>query len=433
MKFQHSIAALVVILGGFITSSSAWADDLVLPQQQAQKHLGVATCASSTCHGSLQPLEKTRVLQNEFVTWSRLDPHSRGMRTLHSEESQRIAANLGLEQPAHKAKVCMDCHLDNPEPKARGRKFTHNDGVGCESCHGGAEKWLKPHTNKNRSTKDNIADGMYPTADPAARAKLCLSCHMGTQDKLATHEIMGAGHPRLSFELQTFTEIQPAHYRIDDDYRNRKHGSDPLQVWIAGVYQNAASWLDLIASDWLSPATIIPELTLFDCQACHHPMSDKHWKPRSSKGLPPGSIRLADSHIMMVWALTSQLQPNEHERLVSWLHELHQASVTSVDKLKEQASIGLTLLKELQQKQSKLAMSTKARRALLERIARGGKTGLFDDYSAAEQAAFAVQLLLREQNPERFSVIAGPLFESVADEDNFNIYRFRAAIGKALD
>ena len=432
MKTQHSIAALMVVLASLVTSS-AWADDLVLPQQQTQKHLGVATCASSTCHGSLQPLDNTRVLQNEFVTWSRLDPHSRGMQTLRSEASERIAYNLGLEQPAHKAKVCLDCHVDNPAPKAQGRKFTHNDGVGCESCHGGAEQWLKPHTNKNRSMEDNIADGMYPTANPVARAKLCLSCHMGNKDKFTTHEIMGAGHPRLSFELQTFTEIQPAHFRVDDDYRERKNTTDPIQVWIAGVYQNATSWLDLMASDWLNPATVIPELALFDCQACHHPMSDKHWKPRSSKGLPPGSVRIADSHIMMVWALTSQLQPGQHQRLVSWLHDIHQASASSVDALKEQAQIGLKLLAELEQKQTQLTLSRKDRRALLERIAHGGKTGLFDDYSAAEQAAFAVQLLLRELNPERFVEIGDPLFDSVADEDNFNIYQFRNAIGKALN
>jgi hypothetical protein len=60
---------------------------------------------------------------------------------------------------------------------------------------------------------------MYPTEQPEVRAKLCLSCHFGTEDKFATHRIMGAGHPRISFELDTFTEIQPAHFRVDEDYK----------------------------------------------------------------------------------------------------------------------------------------------------------------------------------------------------------------------
>lgn len=429
MNIRHILIALTISFASF----ASWAEHMVLPQQEEQKHLGVATCASSTCHGSLQPLENTRVLQNEFVTWSRLDPHSRGMQTLRNEASQRIAHNLGLEQPAHRSKICMDCHLDNPPPEARGRKFTHSDGVGCEACHGGSENWLKSHTNKDQSVKDNVKRGMYPTANPVARAELCLSCHMGTKDKLASHQIMGAGHPRLSFELQTFTEIQPAHFRVDDDYKARKKGSDPIQVWIAGVYHNAATWLDLMASDWLNPSSVYPELAFFDCHACHDSMSNTTWKPRSSKPLPPGTIRIADSHIMMVWALTSHLQPERHEALVSWLHDIHQASISTVAELKQQASKGLTLLSELQKHQTGLSLSDDQRRALLERIAHGGKTGLFDDYAAAEQAAFAVQLLLREQDPELFNLISRPLFESVADENNFSIHQFRNAIGKALD
>jgi hypothetical protein len=41
-------------------------------------------------------------------------------------------------------------------------------------------------------------------------------------------------------------------------------------------------------------------------------------------------------------------------------------------------------------------------------------------------------LLLRELNPERFAEIGGPLFKSVADEDNFNIQQFHKAIGQAI-
>jgi hypothetical protein len=407
------------------------ADNIALPDQSTDKHLGVASCASSTCHGSLRPKNNTRVLQNEFVTWSRQDPHSRSMQTLRSEESQQIATNLGLDEPAHEAKICMDCHLENPSKKAQGRRFTLRDGIGCEACHGGAENWIKSHTNKGRSVAQNVSDGMYPTADPSSRATLCLSCHMGNDDKFTTHQIMGAGHPRLSFELQTFSEIQPAHYRIDKDYKDHKNGYDPIQVWITGVYGNASNWLDLVTSDWLDPTTMHPEPALFDCHACHHPMSEQRWIPRGNKR-PPGSIRIADSHIVMISALTSHLQPKEHQRLVTWLHDFHKASNTSVEALKDQAEIGIKLLAELEKHQTKLDLSEKQRRTLLERIVSDAKTGMFDDYAAAEQAAFAVQLLLREISPRRFTEISGPLFSSVADEDDFDIQTFRIAIGKAL-
>lgn len=427
-KTVHStLVALALTFASLIAQAQP-----LLPDQSTDQHLGAATCASSTCHGSLQARDKSRVLQNEYVTWSRYDPHSRSIQTLRSEQSKRIVRNLGLDKPAYETQICMDCHLENPPKAAQGRKFTHNDGISCEACHGGAERWLRSHTNKGRSVEQNTADGMYPTADPKTRGPLCLSCHMGNDDKFATHQIMGAGHPRLSFELQTFTELQPVHYRVDKDYRARKSANDPIQVWISGVYANASSWLALIDSDWLSANTMYPEPAVFDCQACHHPMSDKRWIPRASKG-PPGSIRIADSHIMMVWALTSHLQPSQHPQLVSWLHAIHRASNTSVKALKEQARIGLKLLAALENHQSKIKLSKQGRRALLERIAQGGKTGLFDDYAAAEQASFAVQLLLRDLNPQRFADIRKPLFDSVADQDQFNYQKFRSAIGKALE
>ena len=71
---------------------------------------------------------------------------------------------------------------------------------------------------------------MYPTDQPVARAQLCLSCHFGTeQNKFVTHRIMGAGHPRMSFELDTFTAIQPAHYIADKDYAERKGAPNGVQ------------------------------------------------------------------------------------------------------------------------------------------------------------------------------------------------------------
>lgn len=414
------------LFGLALLSSYAAAE---LPQQADDKHLGVATCASSTCHGSVKALDKTRVLQNEYVIWSRQDAHSKGMKTLRSEASQRIAFNLGLDKPAHQAKVCMDCHLDNPAPKAQGRKFTYNDGIGCEACHGGAENWLKSHTNKDRSVEQNIADGMYPTHEPKARAELCLSCHMGTADKFTTHRIMGAGHPRLSFDLQTFTELQPAHFRVDEDYQRRKTAGDPIQTWIVGVYANAVGWLELLTSDWLNPADLFPELAVFDCQACHHPLTDLRWKPRSSKPVAAGTVRLADSHLMMIWALTSKLQPAEFEDFKTWLHDLHRASTEDVEQIKQQANRGIQLLQTLKAEQSQLLLQQKQQKALLKRLIEGATTGLFDDYNAAEQAVFATQLLLRNLKPNSYQKLSQSLFESVADESDFELQRFRNAMG----
>ena len=53
------------------------------------------------------------------------------------------------------------------------------DGVGCEACHGPAEKWLARHYRddwKGVSPADKKALGMDNTRDLRARADLCVGC-----------------------------------------------------------------------------------------------------------------------------------------------------------------------------------------------------------------------------------------------------------------
>ena len=46
--------------------------------------------------------------------------------------------------------------------------------------------------------------------------------------------MMGAGHPRMSFELDTFTTVEPAHFKPDSDWEKRKRVWDGVQVWAIG-------------------------------------------------------------------------------------------------------------------------------------------------------------------------------------------------------
>jgi len=46
------------------------------PAPKAGRYMGVASCASGTCHGSTVPRDAYPVLQNEFFTWSQEDRHA---------------------------------------------------------------------------------------------------------------------------------------------------------------------------------------------------------------------------------------------------------------------------------------------------------------------------------------------------------------------
>ena len=68
-----------------------------LPYESKATSVGVVNCANSLCHGSASPWKDSHILQNEYITWSRVDKHAtRAYGVLMEERSQRIARNLGL-------------------------------------------------------------------------------------------------------------------------------------------------------------------------------------------------------------------------------------------------------------------------------------------------------------------------------------------------
>src|ERR1700722_18952613 len=117
------------------------------------RHVVVASCAGSPCHGAVERLKGSHVAQNEYITWSRKDKHAKAFTVLSEPRSQRIARNLGLAD-AKTAPLCLDCHAANVPPEMRGPQFQISDGVSCEACHGGARPWLGTHIS-GATHKDN--------------------------------------------------------------------------------------------------------------------------------------------------------------------------------------------------------------------------------------------------------------------------------------
>ena len=395
-----------------------------IPQYAEKMHMGVATCASGVCHGSIRPRSATNVLQNEFVTWSRLDPHSNAYNLLFNEDSKRIARNLGLSN-AHEAALCLDCHADNVPSERRGPKFQLADGVGCESCHGGSEIYLSSHTDPNQSHGQNVEDGLYPTDDVLARANLCFSCHMGDQNKIASHEIMGAGHPRLSIELDTFTALEPPHYLVDSDYRKRKWDEDSVVVWAVGQLQAARQTVLLIEEHLNKSDDRFPELSLFDCHACHHPMSDIKWRQNKTVGLPPGSVRLNDAGLSMIFPMVEVLMPEESRSFAKLSRDLHLASSKTVGLARSLKDLSVFL----DEFEEKLNLIPERSKDVMLEILKMGQEGKFRDYVAAEQAVMAVDLLLQANGTRgRSEVWLNELYATVENQDSYNPLAFQKAM-----
>lgn len=373
-------------------AGAALAQSPTLPHRADDKHLGVASCASSVCHGSSQVFQGSNVRQDEFAVWQQVDRHAEAFQVLYNDESKRIARNLGLES-AHTADMCLDCHSDNIAPSLRGEKFQLSDGVGCEGCHGGAERWISAHTAEDATHERNVELGLYPLEDPVHRAELCLGCHLGAEDQLITHEIMGAGHPRISFELDTFTWLQP-HYEIDQDYIDRKGNIDGVRDWAIGQGVAAKRALELLVDDDTGWNGIFPELVLFDCHACHEAMSAKDWAPRRSTGLGPGVVRLNDSNLLMFRHVMAQVSPDAAGAIERQTRALHLATtqgrgatISAANNLMNTIDSGLGNLRSYQFDSSDMS-------GIISSIVSWGERGEYRDYAAAEQVAMASQAVV---------------------------------------
>jgi hypothetical protein len=335
LKAGHALrsalrASLVILL-----SVPALAADE--PAQPGNKHLGVGSCDSNVCHGKLAAQTDRNVALNEARIWSRDDDHHKAFSVLSNAQSQRIAAKLGLADPSS-SKMCLDCHADNVPAALRGAKFQLREGVTCEACHGGAEQWIKTHTQKSEPHSANVAHGMYPTEQPLRRAELCLSCHMGTREKFTTHMILGAGHPRLQFELQWFTTAQPPHFVVDADYVQRKGRIEPMNLWVTGQIENARRYLELLQTRVTQADSFLPDFALYECFACHHPIDRQHWsRSRAGPGIEPGTLRLQKYPFVMLEAITEVLAPGELTQLSAATDSLMRAGQRDLASMRSEA------------------------------------------------------------------------------------------------
>ena len=142
---------------------------------------------------------------------------------LHTnKDALEIAKKMGVPGGAagiQRSALCVQCHFTVQKLGAAPAKVI--GGVSCESCHGGAKKWLDVHNKGDRREADDtaakkekrVADSkaagmLYPDAVHAV-AENCYSCHIITNEKL----VNVGGHPAGStdFELASWLSGEVRH------------------------------------------------------------------------------------------------------------------------------------------------------------------------------------------------------------------------------
>ena len=404
------------------------------------KHLGVQSCAGNNCHGAVERLPGSHVPQNEYFIWSQKDKHAQAYAVLSNDRSKRIAKNLGLAD-ATTAPLCLDCHADNVPPERRGPQFQLSDGVGCEACHGAAQTWLGTHLS-GYDHKANLAAGMYPTDQPTARAVKCMGCHVGDHQRFATHTLMGAGHPPTPFELDTYTAIEPAHFVVDDSYVARKGRPNDMAIWAVGQAVAVKLRMDLILDSAHAPKGLNLELSLFDCQSCHHSMQELQWRSRTSTGLPPGHIKFFDANAVMLAIAAGHVNGDAGKTLMPHMIALQAALGKDWDAVKGEANAIRTIADQLIPQLAAHDWTRADAISLAHTVVVSALDGNDLDYSGAQQQVMALGSVVAAMKALGFADgqqlaalndAMGPLYAAVADDQKYDPDAYVAALKAFYD
>jgi hypothetical protein len=199
------------------------------------------------------------------------DPHAKAFRVLYNEDSQRIARNLKIGK-AHEAAVCLACHAVDAEKAYHGEGIgrAHAEGVSCDACHGPSGAWLSAHYQPwwkalgEREKAERF--GFTATKNLVTRTQVCAGCHVGEPGKDVNHDLIAAGHPRLSFEY--------TRYHYNPHYK--QHWTEPtpnpafeLRAWYVGQVTALRAAVNLLAHRAGTVGQPWPELAEWSCYSCH--------------------------------------------------------------------------------------------------------------------------------------------------------------------
>lgn len=412
---KKSVAFLMVMLVAMLCLILFSSPAAQSQASAAGRYTGVASCAGSTCHSRMEG-DGNVVRQDELKIWqepsSPSGAHARAYAVLTNSRSRFIAKNLGLADAAS-APMCLGCHATAGASASGAVRL--DDGVGCESCHGPAGGWIASHyagvlnapsagAEMRAKHMSNLSAGLKKLEDPVVRAGVCADCHFGSakDGQFVNHRMMAAGHPRMGFELDLFSQLQ-AHHHEDADYGWRKFGSaaartDHVQMWAVGQATVLERSLDLFRSR-RGQDGIFPEFYFLDCHSCHRRIYDQAQPVRSGldnvgRNLPEGFAPYNDENLIMLAAAARLVSPALAQELSARTAAFHRA-------MAQDRAAANSAAAALSETVAKLKAAFAAKRfsgtdafVLVDAIADKAITARFTDFAGSQQAVMGVDTLL---------------------------------------
>jgi len=383
---------------------------------------GTASCASMACHHFNGPKGS---LRSEYSTWAAHDKHARAYAVLFNDRSVRMARNLYPESnlPAHQQPLCLKCHSTNDGKRDNAdERFHPSDGVGCEACHGPAQKYLTAHYEpgfKGKSIDEKWKKyGLWPTKDLNWRTQLCVSCHVGDGSKEVDHDLIAAGHPRLNFEMGGYHGLYVKggiHWKMDDE--RQRYPDFEARLWLLGQLTSMKSALELLKlrADRASGESKLPhpdggksqpwpEFSEYNCFACHKGLEVDSPTQRSEYYLKrhPGSFPWGTWYFTMLSGIEAQLagqgKPTPAADAIKKLRDLMEAASPQEKEVGQQAGVALAEVnKLLENVKTSKAIDTPAVKSMLRTFAQQGQErGLTMDWDQATQTYLGVAAMFHQ-------------------------------------
>jgi hypothetical protein len=286
---------------------------------------GAASCFGVTCHGNPYNRDSGACKDcSPFAAtiWVNHDRHRLAYEVLSSAASNQIMKALRPDAEhgsAARDERCLACHTNPRRVYLAGThtldtedvRAARSDGVSCDTCHGDASGWLEEHTKWRSKWGKTANPSIYAEKrmlwrnDLHARAQLCVGCHVGAPEanekehflprRDVTHDLIAAGHPRLTFEFTSFLNRMPRHWcdRDRTNWANEKDKASDRSIvartWLVGQAACVAAEVRLLDDSARRPDW--PEFSRLGCYACHHDLESKSWR-RPEVGALRGGLSL---------------------------------------------------------------------------------------------------------------------------------------------
>jgi Fe-S cluster biosynthesis and repair protein YggX len=402
------------------------------------------------CLDKIDPASLPVVRQNEFSLWLARDKHAQAYQVLDGDLGRRILKNLyGEDKAKWNESACLACHT-NPlamVDESALLKQERLSGVGCESCHGAAARWLDAHTKPDWMCNSPLlkrAYGMRPVGDPVELAQTCVGCHVGAPAaegrpvRDMNHDMIAAGHPRLDFELGAFLANMPPHWDEKEQAKNRD-ASFAARVWAVGQIVTARAALDLLADRAKHADRPWPEFSEYNCYACHHDLTALSWRQNAGHyaGRKAGSLPWGTWYsVMPLWIAERPPFGDANDKTIAQGFDALEKAMAAPQKDRSEVPVQAKELAKrltpLLTKTSQTKLSRKEIETLLISLAEMKPSDSSPDWDAAEQLYLAAAALSQDQGAEQSQEKLSGLVKMLAQPREYRPEEFLKVFNPSL-